>query len=208
MGDTTFTVGGPRTQGPSPRRPKAKVTAIGYVIVTLVVQRRVVDLWAQKAARQTMQVTGGAPAPDEEATMEKADRPRVVVGFDGSKCSEEALRWAAGEAAARGATLEVVQAVNPRDFDFGSNAEHARTLSASLHREVSAVLGDRAAGLDIKEIVQAGPATKVLVERSAEAEMLVVGSRGHGGFAGLLLGSVRHQVAHHATARAVVVVRS
>ncbi|MFL6049843.1 MAG: universal stress protein, partial [Gaiellales bacterium] len=72
------------------------------------------------------------------------------------------------------------------------------------HQELVEVLGaDRAGAIEVA--VRDGNAAEALLEESREAEMLVVGSRGHGGFAGLLLGSVSQQCAAHATCPVVVV---
>ena len=74
---------------------------------------------------------------------------------------------------------------------------------------LDAVIAEIAGGdphASIERVVAEGPAGQVLVEAAKEADLLVVGSRGHGGFAGLLLGSVSQQCAHHASC-AIVIVR-
>lgn len=68
-------------------------------------------------------------------------------------------------------------------------------------------LGDQAHGVEIERVVRMGQPAQVLVEKARGAELLVVGSRGHGGFAGLLLGSVSHQCAMYASRPVVVVHR-
>jgi nucleotide-binding universal stress UspA family protein len=131
---------------------------------------------------------------------------RIVVGVDGSAPSERALRWAHFIAEAAGASLDVVVAWEPftgfgwlgagwetvpTDWDPASNAE--KVLTATIGK----VFGDyRPAGLQLT--VREGNAAKVLLEVSAGADMLIVGSRGHGGFTGLLLGSVSAACAEHA----------
>jgi nucleotide-binding universal stress UspA family protein len=130
----------------------------------------------------------------------------VVVGVDGSAGSELALRFAAREAKQRDARLRVVNAwhvpatangngfvlvypIAPAEFEQGAK----KTLEQSLE-----AVGDELAGLEVEQVVEQGQASEVLVEQAGGAELLVVGTRGHGGFVGLLLGSVSQQCAHHA----------
>ena len=127
----------------------------------------------------------------------------VVVGVDGSAGSERALRFAAQEARQRSARLRVVNAwhvpavagggfavpISPAEFEEGAK----NILKKSLEG-----LGDELAGLEVEQVVERGQASEVLIEEAEGAELLVVGTRGHGGFAGLLLGSVSQQCAHHA----------
>jgi nucleotide-binding universal stress UspA family protein len=138
-------------------------------------------------------------------------RPYIVVGVDGSDCSKDALRWAARQAEVTGATLEAIAAwkfptfygwapADPQDLDFLRFAEQA------LAHAVDEVFGpDHPAWLRTR--VVEGHAAQVLVEASADADLLVVGSRGHGGFAGTLLGSVSTHCVHHALCP-VTVIRS
>ena len=130
------------------------------------------------------------------------DRHRIVVGVDGSDGSKNALRWAARQAELTGATLEVVTGWEspafygwapaiPDDIDFGNYAERA------LEQALDEVFGaDRPARLETR-VVSGHPAL-ALVEASEGAELLVVGSRGYGGFADALLGSVSTYCVHHA----------
>jgi nucleotide-binding universal stress UspA family protein len=136
---------------------------------------------------------------------------RIVVGVDGSEGSVAALRWAVEEAAVRGAVVEAVNAfhvpyvgaasVMPLMLDPKEFEDSAR---AALRKVVSDI---DASGLvqPITELVVEGPASTVLVEAGRRAAMLVVGARGHGGLAGMLLGSVSRQVTEHATVPVVVV---
>jgi nucleotide-binding universal stress UspA family protein len=132
----------------------------------------------------------------------------ILVGYDGSPGSEKALFWAAREARAREAVLTVCQAwalgypAPPTEvaaFDLARRSGE-RTLAPGL-RQARAIMGS----LEVRPLLAAGPTASALCERSAGAEMVVVGSRGCGGLAGLLLGSVSSQVAAHARGRAVVV---
>jgi nucleotide-binding universal stress UspA family protein len=129
------------------------------------------------------------------------EQARIVVGVDGSANSRTALRWAARQARLSGAALEVIiawhypvfygWAPGPQEFDFGAAAEQA------LSQSVEEVLGaDRPAALRTR--VAEGNAAQVLVDASAGAQLLVVGSRGYGGFADALLGSVSTYCVHHA----------
>jgi nucleotide-binding universal stress UspA family protein len=119
---------------------------------------------------------------------------RIVVGHDGSASSLAALSWAARQAALTGSTLEIVMTWEwppsfgwavpvPDDFDPESDIEHA------LDGVVAQVLADHP-GLQVNPRVISGHPAPVLVEASKGAELLVVGSRGHGEFVGMLIGSV------------------
>lgn len=132
----------------------------------------------------------------------------IVVGLDGSPQSLKALRWAVGMAGLLGAPINVVTAWQyPTTYGYASplpdwNPEDdAREIQA---RAVAGVFGDDPpAGLAY--VLQAGGAAAVLLTASETARMLVVGSRGHGGFAGLLLGSVSSTVAEHASCPVLIV---
>jgi nucleotide-binding universal stress UspA family protein len=133
---------------------------------------------------------------------------RIVVGVDGSANSEQALRWAARLAADFGARLEAVTAWDfPASYGFGSvpqDWDPAGDMRKVLDETVRAVFGDHPpAGLQRQ--VREGGAAQVLIEASQDAIMLVVGSRGHGGFTGMLLGSVSANVAEHAQCPVLVI---
>ena len=130
----------------------------------------------------------------------------IVVGVDGSAGSALALGYAVSEARLRRARLEVVLAWQiPATWDgslvpVGFDPEAAG--GKCLQEAVSAVPSD-----DItirQQVVQGHPAT-VLLAAATGADLLVVGSRGHGGFVGSLLGSVSHRCVAHATCPVVVV---
>lgn len=129
--------------------------------------------------------------------------PTVVVGVDGSPESSTALTWAAQEARLRGARLRVVRAWDlPVAADYGAYlpSRAFEDLPADVARELdeqlTEVLGE-SPDVPVERVVVEGPAAKVLLEAGAGTDLLVVGSRGRGGFAGLLLGSVGNQLAHH-----------
>jgi nucleotide-binding universal stress UspA family protein len=146
-----------------------------------------------------------------ESTQSETMVQRIVVGVDGSETGRKALGWAAEEARLRGAVLEVVHAWHipyaggypyaQGTLDSGTVEEGAQ---ATLDLEVDSV--DQASlAHPVKRTLSADGAASALLDASKGADLVVVGSRGRGGFTGLLLGSVGHQVAHHATCPAVVV---
>jgi nucleotide-binding universal stress UspA family protein len=135
----------------------------------------------------------------------------IVVGIDGSDGARTALRFAADEASIRRTQLRVVSAwhvptgvyMPPTYMDLDLDA-YRQTASDVAERQVVDVLGpERATTVDV--VIHEGGPAEVLIAESREAELLVVGSRGHGGFAGLLLGSVSQHCAAHAHCPVVVV---
>ena len=137
----------------------------------------------------------------------------IVVGVDGSDGARDALRFALEEARVRGATVRAVAAwhvpVSPYGQVYGPpDQEVVERLGPEARQAVERALesaGDLAAGVDVEIVVREGAAAPVLLEESDEADLLVVGSRGLGGFRGLLLGSVGQQCAHHASSPVVIV---
>ena len=136
----------------------------------------------------------------------------VLVGVDGSAGSHKALAWAAAEAADHGADLIVLNvweravpppAGSPSVPDRGGAAPSERTAEDLLD-EIKEVLGEDPPVLVQPRVKQGNPA-KVLIEQSADAHLLVVGTRGHGGFGGLLLGAVSQHVAAYAKCSVTVV---
>lgn len=136
----------------------------------------------------------------------------ILVGMDGSPSSAQAVRWAAGLAGRLGCPLVVVRmwsmssAPTPETWTTGYVPPLTDFEAAVLHR-----LQRDVASLDLSEDVEVnchvvhGAAGRRLVESSAGAEMLVVGSRGTGGFLGLRLGSTAAQIVGHALCPVVVV---
>jgi nucleotide-binding universal stress UspA family protein len=136
----------------------------------------------------------------------------IVVGIDGSEGSREALRFAAAEAKLRNDRLVAVSAWHvPTALYAGAGSGFVapveeEDLSGAARRAVEAELAEvlgADAGVDL--VMREGNAAHVLIEESTDATMLVVGSRGHGGFTGLLIGSVGQQCAAHAHCPVVIV---
>jgi nucleotide-binding universal stress UspA family protein len=133
---------------------------------------------------------------------------RVVVGVDGSEPSKAALGWAARFSAISGGLIDAVIAWHPpASYGFSylpGDWNPEKDAEKVLSRAVDEVFGaNRPQGMRL--IVREGNPAKVLIDESRDAELLVVGSRGHGGFAGLLLGSVSAHCAEHATRPVLVV---
>ncbi|MBL7488010.1 universal stress protein [Frankia sp. AgB1.9] len=146
----------------------------------------------------------GKPA----ASTQRADRP-VVVGVDGSDLSLGALRWGAHEAALRGAPLRVVHAWGGLDQMY---TEALVTAQGALVRQAEDILDkavalglEGAADLSVDAVLSPESAVRALIRESCDAQLLVVGSRGLGGFARLLLGSVSHQCVLYAACDTAVV---
>ncbi len=139
---------------------------------------------------------------------EASSGPRVVVGVDGSEPSKLALRWAARVAEATGATIEAVAAWSyPVGYTMAAVPAEwnpQNDTQQMLTDTVTEVLADHKPGT-VTAIVREGGAAQALLDVSKGATMLIVGSRGHGGFAGLLLGSVSSNVAEHADCPVLVV---
>lgn len=136
---------------------------------------------------------------------------RIVVGVDGSETSRDALVWAIDYAAAKGAAVQPVIAWQ-RTFDYGSDRYwpvDEAIAEAALKRlaAVIAEVGDRDRSVIMDPLVLEGDPGKVLCEQSAGADLLVVGSRGLGGFAGLMLGSVSTKCVHHSHCPVVIIPR-
>jgi nucleotide-binding universal stress UspA family protein len=133
---------------------------------------------------------------------------RIVVGVDGSSGAHLAMAWAAEEAARRGDALVLVHA-----WQYVFAGDLVVTASAALEEAAKQVLEEakqEAAGLGAtvaETRLQCGGAAEALLDAAAEegTELLVVGSRGRGGFGALLLGSTSQQCVHHAPCPVVVV---
>lgn len=136
---------------------------------------------------------------------------RIVVGVDGSPESRRALRWAAQEAKLHAAHLSVIHAYTVPHLGLVEQ-ELATDLLVRIEREAQDLvenevdeLDDTRSGLEVSCAAAEGTPAQILLDAAEEADLLVVGSRGRGGFRALLLGSVSAQCAHHATCPVVIV---
>lgn len=135
---------------------------------------------------------------------------RVTIGVDGSEHANAALRWAIDEAHARHATLSVVHAWHMSYagvYPFVGDAYDA-DLFARAGKEIldQALAGVQLPpGLSVDRAVAHGSAAQVLLERAATSDLLVVGARGLGGFASMVLGSVGQHLTRHADCPVVVI---
>jgi nucleotide-binding universal stress UspA family protein len=135
----------------------------------------------------------------------------VVVGVDGSPGSRAAVEFAAREAKLLSARLTLVAAwhwLTLTHVGFPGlplDQTELRRAANEVLENTAAEFKDRLAGLDVELAVEEGHAAEVLVAKAKDAELLVVGSRGRGGFTGLLLGSVSQQCAQHASCPVVIV---
>jgi nucleotide-binding universal stress UspA family protein len=140
-----------------------------------------------------------------------SDKPFVVVGVDGSECSREALTFAVREAKMRRATLHIVSAwsvpVAVYAGGFAANVDPAEFEQACVFISADAVtaVSELAPDLEVEATTPNDQPAAALLAAAEGADLLVVGSRGHGGFARLLLGSVSEQLAHHAPCPVTIV---
>jgi nucleotide-binding universal stress UspA family protein len=136
----------------------------------------------------------------------------IVVGVDGSPGSVAALRFAIEEAQRRRAEIRAVNAwhipaaaygsgIAPAPISLSDFEQLGTTALDSALKEVAASVN----GVKITPVVREGQATEVLIDEAKDADLLVVGSRGLGGFRGLLLGSVSQQCTQHAPCPVVVI---
>jgi len=168
-----------------------------------------------------MSATSPVTTPGTVPSREEHDRPvpgrqRIVVGVDGSECAAEALTWALREAVLRGADLDAVASWQPPAM-LGSAAAFAYVdlstvdlagpTAEVLDKAVAAAVGDvpGADSVTVRpHVVEAYP-VRALLEAAEGADLLVVGSRGHGELSGVLLGSVGLHCVTHSPCPVVVV---
>lgn len=142
--------------------------------------------------------------------------PGIIVGVDGSDHSRLALSWAMREAVHHHVPLTVMTVrpapVHPAtEIYWGIHPAPENSQDLEFTQKALQQFADRVAteigetGPDITVSVASGDAAEELVRASRDADMLVVGSRGSGGFARLLMGSVSSQVTHHAACPVVVI---
>lgn len=136
----------------------------------------------------------------------------IVAGVDGSKGSVEALKFAIEEARARGADVKAVAAWEIPVGAYGSGMMPVPVDPSAFEKAAQDALdksleeaGSSTAGVSVTPVLHKGHPADVLVAEARGADLLVVGSRGRGGFKGLLLGSVSQQCAHHAACPVTIV---
>jgi nucleotide-binding universal stress UspA family protein len=138
----------------------------------------------------------------------------VVVGIDGSHNASHALEWAMTEAGVRHADLTVIT-INSVIAGYWSRqpvtlpsddekVAEARDLAETAVAKIAADIGDRQPA-SVRVVAKNGFPAEALIEASQDADLIVVGSRGGGGFAALSVGSITNQVVHHAKCPVVVV---
>ncbi len=138
---------------------------------------------------------------------------RIVVGIDGSETSQRALRWALDEGRLRRAAVEVVHAWHASYAVAYSYAYGVPAVDPQMDEDAArqtldgAVDAEDCSGLPttVERIMRCDGAAHLILETAEGADLVVIGSRGRGGFAGLLLGSVSQQITHHATCPVVII---
>jgi nucleotide-binding universal stress UspA family protein len=143
-------------------------------------------------------------------TAAAGEHRMVLVGVDGSPASISALRWAAREAELRGAPLRVVHAWAPvppmyAGYYTGIDGEVMEKAARAVLDESTDQGLTAATDINVDARLMVGGAAQNLITAAAGAQLLVLGARGHGGFAGLLLGSTTHQCLHHAPCPVAVI---
>jgi nucleotide-binding universal stress UspA family protein len=168
---------------------------------------------AEVVAAELGQVPLDPDVDDSDVSTEAEVAGGVVVGHDGSGCSQETLKWAARIAERASWPLHVVRswrmtsAPRPSTWEPGyvpPMTDYEQAVLDDLRADVRTALGAQRAADVVCHAVHMAP-VKALLDAGRNADLLVVGSRGRGGFAGLLLGSVSDQVVHHAPCPVTVV---
>ncbi|MGX6607102.1 universal stress protein [Micromonosporaceae bacterium Da 78-11] len=139
---------------------------------------------------------------------------RIIVGVDGSQGSKTALKWAMSQAALTGATVEAITtwqdpAQYGTAYGWTSAAFEGDTYATAIVKALDDTIAEVTAEIPhpvtvLPQVVQ-GHAVEALLHAAAGADLLVVGSRGHGTFAGIVLGSVSQHCVQHAPCPVVVV---
>ena len=144
-------------------------------------------------------------------TVDRAARGRIVVGVDGSPHGTAAVRWALTQAVATGSDLDAVACwewpATAGGFAPVADLDLSGPTRATADASVAEALADTpgADGVTVRTTVSEGYAPRILMGIAADADLLVVGSRGHGELRGLVLGSVGLHCASHARCPVVVV---
>lgn len=138
---------------------------------------------------------------------------RIVAGVDGSPSALAALRWAIWQATLTGASVDAVIAWQYPVVTGGYAWAPVAMVESADYREIAekivtdaiSSVVDPGSAVHVRAVVQQGNAAQVLIDAAAGADLLVVGSRGHGGFAAALLGSVSQHCVHHAPCPVAVI---
>ncbi|MCQ9369104.1 universal stress protein [Brevibacterium sp. 50QC2O2] len=147
----------------------------------------------------------------DQKTPEVADAQAVVVGIDGSDSSNNALSWAIEYAQATDRSIRLVGAYTVPSVAAASiDVSYVPIDDSAVRAAVTDTLKEAAgrvkqAGVQVEAVIEIGDAAGVLVEESKQATLAVVGTRGRGGFAGRLLGSVPSALPAHAKCPTVVI---
>jgi nucleotide-binding universal stress UspA family protein len=140
--------------------------------------------------------------------MNGSEKRTIVVGVDGSPDADHALNWAMEEATRHSMKILLVHGVEigaaaASPYGSGLVLEQLEEVGRDVLEKT--LTNVRAKGIEAEGRMEVGSSAHALIEASRDADLLVVGSRGHGGFAGLLLGSVSTACVHHAHCPVVVV---
>ena len=153
-----------------------------------------------------------AVVPSSESEEPGLEAGRVVVGIDGSELSVDATRIAFAEASMRHAGLTLLHVWNAPEYDTAGIVmpdtlllEEAHTDELRAMAETVAGLGEKYPDVQVEQRLRQGRPAKVLAEASQGAALVVVGSRGHGGFKSMLLGSTSRSLLHHAQCPVLIV---
>jgi nucleotide-binding universal stress UspA family protein len=147
------------------------------------------------------------------SAAQESHAPRIVVGVDGSACSVEALRWAVRQAEFTGGSVDAILAWEyPTSYGGWAWVPYGFTEGTDFEKLAESTLNDaigqaRSSGhsVTVRPQISRGHPVQVLLDAAKGADLLVVGSRGHGEFADALLGSVSQQCVHHASCPVVVI---
>lgn len=200
----TFT---PRVVYGSPRTELVTAAADSTLLVVGSTGAGAAESWLLGSVAHAVARTSTCPVVIVPRTDPHRRRGVVLVATDGSDAANDALVWATDEADRRDAELVVVHAW---DYPYGSELSSA-TVHDLMRVDATLVLDDavrrcRDRGRSpVRGELRQGPPSKAILEQAEDADLVVVGSRGRGGFRSLLFGSVAHAVVEHATCPVVVV---
>ena len=197
-------------------QPASALIAASRQADTIVVGSRGLGAVKEAFAGSTsMQVTAYASCPVvvvREISAPSGSGQRIVVGVDGSDLSVDATGYAFAAAAQRGLALTVIHAWNINAYTHGVAVSALSDVWADLRTEQEVMTAAAIAGwqekypqVDVRTHILQGRPADILVDASEHAALVVVGSRGRGGFRGLLLGSVSRDVLHRAHCPVAVV---